>query len=198
MVQSYHHGALHAALLAAAEVILERDGIAALSLRATAREAGVSHAAPAHHFASLSGLLSALAADGFVRLRRRLLDELQRVGPEPGQRRLALGRGYVGFARGAPGLFRLMFRSEQLDWSQPALAAAGAATFALLLPQGGGDGAATPPDQAGLGAIMHHWSSVHGLATLLVDGRFAAVADAILPGADIEALVDQAIGAAAG
>ena len=61
----YHHGALRDALLQAAERILERDGLAGLTLRAVAREAGVSHAAPTHHFGDLTGLLSELAAIGF-------------------------------------------------------------------------------------------------------------------------------------
>ena len=63
----YHHGDLHDALLAAAERVLERDGLPGLTLRAVAREAGVSHAAPTHHFGDLTGLLSELAAIGFRR-----------------------------------------------------------------------------------------------------------------------------------
>src|SRR6266513_2659732 len=61
----YHHGALRDALLQAAEKVLERDGLAGLTLRAVAREAGVSHAAPTHHFGDLTGLVSELAAIGF-------------------------------------------------------------------------------------------------------------------------------------
>src|SRR3982751_4304190 len=61
----YHHGALRDALLEAAERVLERDGLPGLTLRAVAREAGVSHAAPTHHFGDLTGLLSELAAIGF-------------------------------------------------------------------------------------------------------------------------------------
>src|SRR5437588_11843429 len=61
----YHHGALRNALLEAAERVLERDGLAGLTLRAVAREAGVSHAAPTHHFGDLTGLVSELAAIGF-------------------------------------------------------------------------------------------------------------------------------------
>src|SRR3981081_1977848 len=52
----YHHGDLHDALLKAAEAVLERDGLAGLTLRAVAREAGVSHAAPTHHFGDFTGL----------------------------------------------------------------------------------------------------------------------------------------------
>src|ERR1700704_3323273 len=61
----YHHGDLREALLQAAERVLERDGLAGLTLRAVAREAGVSHAAPTHHFGDLTGLVSELAAIGF-------------------------------------------------------------------------------------------------------------------------------------
>src|SRR5215210_6599564 len=63
----YHHGALRDGLLEAAERVLERDGLGGLTLRAVAREAGVSHAAPTHHFGDLTGMLSELAAIGFRR-----------------------------------------------------------------------------------------------------------------------------------
>src|SRR6202451_1044198 len=61
----YHHGALRDALLEAAERVLEREGLSGLTLRAVAREAGVSHAAPTHHFGDLTGLVSELAAVGY-------------------------------------------------------------------------------------------------------------------------------------
>src|SRR5258706_5554156 len=64
----YHHGSLREAMLEAAERILERDGIAGLTLRAAAREAGGSHAAPENHFGDIRGLLSELAAVGFAPL----------------------------------------------------------------------------------------------------------------------------------
>src|SRR5438132_7142729 len=69
----YHHGALRDALLKAAERVLEREGLAGLTLRAVAREAGVSHAAPTHHFGDLTGLLSELAAIGFRRFNEAMV-----------------------------------------------------------------------------------------------------------------------------
>ena len=190
MSQTYHHGALRQAMIAAAETILERDGIAALTLRAAAREAGVSHGAPAHHFGNLSGLLSELAASGFLRLRQHLLDAVEDA--EPSQHTAGLNRGYVAFARSAPGLFRLMFRSEQLDWSNQALSAAGGSAFAMLLPE------ASPNESDGiplslplLGNAMARWSLVHGLSTLLIDGRLSAVTRELSPGVGVEALVEE-------
>src|SRR3989344_1347807 len=72
MTKPYHHGDLRAALLAAAEAIVNRDGVAGLTLRGVAREVGASHAAPKNHFDDLTGLLSELAAIGFTRLAARL------------------------------------------------------------------------------------------------------------------------------
>src|SRR3982751_372137 len=69
----YHHGALRDALLEAAERVLERDGLPGLTLRAVAREAGVSHAAPTHHFGDLTGLLSELAAIGYTRFNAAMI-----------------------------------------------------------------------------------------------------------------------------
>ena len=64
--KTYHHGDLRNALLDAAETVLAARGVEAFSLRACAKEAGVSHAAPAHHFRDVAGLLTALAARGFA------------------------------------------------------------------------------------------------------------------------------------
>ncbi len=187
----YHHGDLPAALLKSAETILERDGIGALTMRAAAREAGVSHAAPAHHFGDLSGLLTELAAAGFVRFHDHLEGRAAKSAPAPGERLKALGRGYVGFAQAHPGLFQLMFRSERLDWSKPSLADAGGAAFALLTLAG--DHAkkpSSPPRLQDIVAATARWSFAHGIAMLLIDGRLAATA-ATAPGASTEALIDE-------
>ena len=85
----YHHGDLHEALLLAAERVLEREGLAGLTLRAVAREAGVSHAAPTHHFGDLSGLLSELAAIGFLRFNAAMATAGQTQTQTVGQFELA-------------------------------------------------------------------------------------------------------------
>ncbi len=191
MTRPYHHGALREALLAAAESILERDGIGALTLRATAREAGVSHAAPAHHFGDLSGLLSELAASGFVRFRECMRAEAGVAGLDTQARVVGLGRGYVRFARASPGLFLLMFRSERLDWSRPALATAGAEAFALLTEQQVGAKSGVS-NMANLAVTTARWSLAHGLSMLLIDGRLGPVTDGMAD-ADIEGLVEAAL-----
>src|SRR3954464_10960418 len=132
----YHHGNLKAALVAAAEAVLGRDGLAGLTLRAAAREAGVSHAAPRNAVGDLSGLLAELAASGFERLR----SEMDAAAAESPEAPLdALGRCYVRFALANPALFQLMFRQERLEARRPALVAARRAlmeTLRATLPAG--------------------------------------------------------------
>jgi len=185
MTKRYHHGALREALLAAAESLIESDGVDGLTLRAIARDAGVSQAAPAHHFGNLTGLLSELAARGFERFSDRL--EADSAKADASQQRVAdMCRAYVGFAQASPGLFELMFRSALLDWSRPALAAAGGRAFTVLLEQ---SGTATPglTHTDRVTASMATWSMVHGLSMLIIDGRLGPMLKKF-SGPDVETL----------
>src|SRR3954447_59967 len=110
----YHHGALHGALLKAAERVLERDGLAGLTLRAVAREAGVSHAAPTHHFGDLTGLVSELAAIGFRQF-NTAMELADAAGNSPIEKASAGAKAYVAYAQAHPGMYGLMFRAERLD-----------------------------------------------------------------------------------
>src|SRR3984957_2725861 len=99
----YHHGALHDALLKAAEKVLERDGIAGLTLRAVAREAGVSHAAPTHHFGDLTGLVSELAAVGYRQF-SAAMTAAAAAGTSLTEKATARAKAYVAFAQAHPGM----------------------------------------------------------------------------------------------
>ena len=105
---SYHHGDLRDALLRSARTILETQGLAALSLRGVARAAGVSPAAPYHHFPDKQTLLNAVAAEGFDALTSAME---KRMATKTGlnARVDASGVGYVTLAVENPALFRLMF-----------------------------------------------------------------------------------------
>lgn len=163
----YHHGSLPAALLDAAEAILARDGPDALTLRGAARAAGVSHAAPAHHFGDLTGLMSELAAIGYGRFAAHLAAAANAAPPDARERMIAMGRAYVAFAREHHNMFRLMFRAERLDRARPALEAASKGAFAVLRDAVNrrGDGAGIDPLAEAIGS----WSLVHGFAMLLID-----------------------------
>jgi AcrR family transcriptional regulator len=136
----YHHGDLRRALVEAGRRLLEREGSAALSLRAVAREAGVSAAAPYHHFKDRAALLYAVAHDGNVALNEAVKAAFE--GSEQGQRRIvAVGLAYVGFAMANPALYDLMFETTRMYDNIPdSLEAEGqlprllAATFGASLP----------------------------------------------------------------
>jgi AcrR family transcriptional regulator len=189
----YHHGALHAALLETAERLLERDGLAGLTLRAVAREAGVSHAAPSHHFGDLTGLVSELAAIGFRRF-NAAMTVADSDGNTLADRAMARAKAYVAYARAHPAMYGLMFRTERLDMTRPALHDAGKAAFAGLA---GAIGAqrqeqistdALSLDQAA--AIARAWSLVHGFTMLLLDGRLADILKRLPEGTDPTTLLD--------
>lgn len=198
----YHHGALHESILRAAEDILEREGIEGLTLRAAARAAGVSHAAPKNHFDDLTGLLSELAALGFKRLGEALM---RAANDAPESRLIALGRAYVGYAHAHPGMFLLMFRSERLDMERPALrnaalAARGALAGEIMARVGGAAGAGPLPEAGAAGppalsleetaGIVSAWSLVHGFSMLLIDHRLDPVIRALAPTDNWQTLLD--------
>lgn len=170
---TYHHGNLRAQVLATAAGLIASDGPDALSLRDLARRAGVSHAAPAHHFGDRRGLFTALAAEGFGLLAEAL---------EPSVAQHEFDRtavAYVRFAVDHPGHFAVMFRTDLLDQAEPDLTAARDRAANLLDAGLAGiddDRLLIPRDDARRAA----WSLVHGLATLWLAGA--------LPDADPERL----------
>ena len=189
----YHHGALRDALLQAAERVLERDGLGGLTLRAVAREAGVSHAAPTHHFGDLTGLVSELAAIGFRQFNAAMVAAGVAAGNSPIEKALARAKAYVAYAQAHPGMYGPMFRTERLDMSRPSLCEAARASFAGLA---GAIGAsrheqiaeeALSLDQAA--AIARAWSLVHGF-TMLLDGRLSDILRRLPKGTDAETLLD--------
>jgi AcrR family transcriptional regulator len=194
-VQSYHHGDLHDALLRAAETVLARDGVQGLTLRAAAREAGVSHAAPTHHFGDMTGLLSELAAVGFRRFGSALRDAASQPG-SPHARLDAMGTAYVSFARNYPDLFMLMFRSERLDFDRPALREAMIeSNTALASGVGAQLGEAVTPDRLTLAQaaeMVRAWSLVHGFAVLLLDHRLDRFLD-LVPDAKPDGLLQAVL-----
>jgi AcrR family transcriptional regulator len=190
----YHHGALRDALLKAAETVLERDGLAGLTLRAVAREAGVSHAAPTHHFGDLTGLVSELAAIGFRQFNAAMVAAGAAAGSTPMEKALARAKAYVAYAQAHPGMYGLMFRNERLDMKRPSLHEAAEASFAGLA---GAIGASRHEqiseqslslDQAA--AIARAWSLVHGFTMLLLDGRLSDILRRLPKGTDAETLLD--------
>ena len=164
VVKPYHHGNLRETLLAAADVVLATKGAAGLTLRDVARAAGVSHAAPYHHFASLDDLLAAVATRGFDRLSEAMAPTVAVADTK--ERLLQIGEAYVRCALANPAQFRVMFGPLCARKNEfPEMRAASARAFAMLLAAACAHDAKQGPEIALTG-----WSLSHGLANLMLDG----------------------------
>jgi AcrR family transcriptional regulator len=156
-------------LLEAARGLLGQVGPSALSLREVARVAGVSHAAPAHHFGDKAGLLTALATRGFERFLAAQRAAAERAS-ERNKRLSWTGWAYVMFAAEQPAYFSLMFRPELLRVSDPDFEAASRAAYEFLLEcVREAIGELNDEETLRLRATAA-WSQAHGLATLWLDG----------------------------
>lgn len=172
----YHHGDLKNALVAAGIAILEAEGLPALSLRAIAARAGVSHAAPRNHFGSLRGLQTAIAAEGFRRHAAAMQSDLPRRADDRARLDAAM-RGYVAFARDHAALFGLMFSPILSDHDDPGLAQAARSSYDVLR------AVAAPFAGEGAGAAERAetmiWCLVHGYATLAANGLLPEGSDGL-------------------
>ncbi len=161
--RTYHHGDLRRAVLTAALDVIRTEGPGALSLRDLARRAGVSHAAPAHHFKDRTGLLTAIATEGYELFADALTD-----APDLRER----GVRYVRFATEHPAHFQVMFRPELFRAQAPELVAAKDRASTELRTGVSGLPAARRGEDPRL-AGMAAWSLAHGFATLLLSGNLA-------------------------
>lgn len=193
--KQYHHGDLREALLTAGEQVLQERGFTGFTLRECARRAGVSHAAPKHHFGDSRHLLAAIAARGFGQLTERLAEKLDSARTLDDEM-IATTRAYVGFAADSPEHFRLMFRSDLLHEEDEALKAAAAETYTMLtnviLRQRGEAQISLVDLDAELKSrdlvkdILVGWAQIHGLASLMLEGHLSMV-----PEGELDALIAE-------
>jgi len=166
--RSYHHGDLRRALLDAALVLIARDGVSSLTLRGVARRAGVSHAAPAHHFGDLLGLLHALADESYEALRAHMLAAIEGA-PDAQNALRRSGVAYVAFAAANPARFRAMFHPAIGDDAGKPSAAKAAAYDVLLAGIRAVYGSRALGEREAAELALSAWAPVHGLASLAID-----------------------------
>jgi AcrR family transcriptional regulator len=167
----YHHGALREALIESAAQLAWDKGVANIALREVGRRAGVSHAAPYHHFPDRAALVAAVAEEGF---RRFDVAQARAAAAEHATPRAcleALGIAYVTFAVENPHYFRIMFRRECTAAGGPALAEMAAGAYGRLVEAVRACLGSRGSDEATVQTwALFAWSSVHGLACLWLDG----------------------------
>jgi AcrR family transcriptional regulator len=181
----YHHGNLRTALLEEAERTVRDQGIDQLSLRALAREVGVSHAAPRRHFPDRQALLDALAEAGFARLGEELRGAVDAAGPDFEAQLQAAAAAYTRFATEDAALLELMFASKHQAPSAQ-LEQAGERAFSVILElieRGQAVGALPAGEPERVGLLL--FATMQGIAALVAGGMVGAeqrdglVADAV-------------------
>jgi AcrR family transcriptional regulator len=184
---TYHHGNLRLALLNAARELAAENTIDSITLREVARRAGVSHAAPYHHFADKRALLRALAIDAFTELRTQMQLKWH---SDPMQNLKTIGLVYVQFALSHPTEFRFMFRRTLCEpkGTPDELTDIANETFEMLIQTIRTMqklGIAVSGDSQEKALIV--WSTIHGLSNLLID---APIAPQPIPDGYLEHLID--------
>jgi AcrR family transcriptional regulator len=165
-IRRYHHGDLSRALVQAGRRILEGEGPQALSLRAVAREAGVSPAAPYHHFKDKSDLLEAIAKEGWMELGVAVA-KARAQAPDARAAMTNIGVAYVCFARDNPALYRTMYdaacdRATMGDHAKEADSGWTHVREALI------DAGVDPDDERELQlATIGAWCAAHGVAEMI-------------------------------
>lgn len=183
---TYHHGDLRNALVRAAADLAEKGGPDAITIRAAAREVGVTPTAAYRHFAGHPELIEAAKGEALVRMATTILEVLGEPPEDASPVEVALhrmragGRGYIRFALSQPGLFRTAFcATDHVDLRDASHQLADAPPYAYLsaaldelVTVGWLDPGLRPHAETAA------WATVHGLSLLLLDGPYRAFSDA--------------------
>jgi AcrR family transcriptional regulator len=184
--RSYHHGDLRAALVQEAIALLREEGLEALTLRAVARRAGVSQAAPYRHFTDRRALVAAVAELGFQRLQESMMESMRQSQGRGGLKQIALA--YVRFGLENSAEYRVMFGPEVANTADlPSLRDTGRGVLGFVAEgfRQAQQAKAIGPGDPWLMAVAT-WATLHGLVMLTLDGQTTSVAPSV------EAVVEEA------
>lgn len=180
--QSYHHGNLREQLMITAIEHLATQGTEGLSLRAIARELGVSQTAPYRHFRDKNALLAALSTDGFQTLTNAMRAATEEHRSDAARALQLCGVAYIQFARAHPQQYKLMFGQRVLDASlYPELQTVAEESFQVLksiIGDGIEQGIFKPQPEELVANTA--WALVHGLATLIMDRLEGAMPESVI------------------
>ena len=186
-MNTYHHGDLKNALIHAGIEMLSVDGIKGLSLRRVAKHAGVSHAAPYAHFTDKQALIAAISTEGYKRLFSQLTQINQEYYDKPIRKLVEVGWCYLQFAVNDPAHFKITFSGViEKEKDYPAFVEISQKSFAFITEivaecQAAGILPSGPTDLI----AVHLWSSIHGLATLLIEDQLSSQVTKNFPLRDI-------------
>lgn len=182
---TYHHGDLRDALVQAALHEAELGGPEAISIKALARELGVSQPAPYRHFADRDALLQAATAEAFRQFNAILRAAIDKPSKRSKLSRFAQAALEFGLKRN--GIYRLMFASRTMACApdKSELHVAARETLNLLI-----DSFELPA--VGLLRERHAlqvWATLHGVIMLAEQGLLTGQ----VAGTTREALVEDIV-----
>ncbi len=186
--QTYHHGELKEALIAAATRLVEEKGPDNFSLADACRLAGVSTAAPYRHFRDRNELLAEVVNQGFRGMAEANREAVMAVGEGTLDGIIAMGKSYVGFAARQPGVFRMMFGQNTQVKQVEGVLETGLECFGWVIQQVELFCVREGRDDDAREVALQLWTFVHGAASLLIDEDYAHVA----PGTDVDKLIEAA------
>jgi len=164
----HNHSNLKQILIDAGLALLSEGGLSALTLRKCAARAGVSHAAPAHHFNGLKGLRTAIVTEGFRKFARAMIEQRDAADDDPHSRLVAIGNAYLTFARNNEAISTLMFITDEIFNEDPEFQSESIAAYDVLA----NACEAFEPGIAGQkGTEVLVWSLVQGYASLARTGQ---------------------------
>lgn len=168
--QNYHHGDLRNALIQTAIALLPQHGVAGLSMRAVAKAAGVSHAAPYRHFRDKTDLLESVAISGYYRLEEACQNAGRRNLDRPQQQLFEAGMGYLSLVVEHPEMAHLMFSGmlSQENCGEAISEAMAAGSLAQIIENGKRLGTYADKDTEDLILTAH--ACIHGIAMMILGG----------------------------
>lgn len=191
---SYHHGNLRSALLSAALMTLDKRGCEAVTIRSVARDAGVSHAAPANHFEDRRALLTAVAASVFAGLRDDIELKLEDASLSPTERVAVFARSLYGMGLDYPYRYELLWRQDLVDHNSPMLTEVMDGIYERLIAAlRRAAGSAGGRDYETAATAL--WSLTHGYVSMRHNGVFVEKRDASSGRKRFETMLDLVLAA---
>jgi AcrR family transcriptional regulator len=154
-------------LLRVAREIVEKDGLAAVTLRAVGAAAGVSRGAPYRHFTDKSDLLAAVAAQALQTL-AATVDGAARDTTDPVTRIDQALRAYVEMALRSPELYSFTFSTDLRVAQSVELHEAGLGAYGALHRLVIGANRSNLPADLVTSAL---WATMHGSVMLVLAGH---------------------------
>jgi len=173
--KDYHHGSLRTALIDTGLGLISEGGISAFTLRGVAKRAGVSAAAPYHHFKNKAELLEAMSAQGWAMMGEGFQTALE-AEETPEAKLIAIGVAYITFALEHTAYFRVMSRPDLYCTGEAMECSENDPDVFNMLNSAVKD---CFPDKDGESLfirerVLDAWVRVHGFATLWIDGPIKA------------------------